>query len=320
MKARPFVLASSLLLSLTGCNSSQFSEIVQESYIHKYGIPVSKDEWLAKGSCGTVVTKRKDGVTVTQNLDRNVLHGKSTYTFPYSETLARTEIYDYGTLAKETDMFPSGAPMEESEYQGASTVTVTSWYEGGTPRSIEVQDQSMLLCGQYFTPENKLESEVVNMAGTRIVRDAYGQLTSQDLIAEGELQQRTLYHSNGTPKEIIPYQDGEISGLKRTFLASGEPETIEHWHQGVQTGVTELYTNGEKVAEVPFIEGKRHGIEKKLRHGREIVEEITWNHDTRHGRTVIHLENGSTAVKWHHNGKPVSKYAFDELNLKARRS
>ncbi|MCB1135610.1 MAG: toxin-antitoxin system YwqK family antitoxin [Chlamydiia bacterium] len=319
MKYAPHCLLGILAAVLSGCGACNDCEnVVTEAYIHKYGVPVTKNDWKAKGSCGVVVTKLKDGVTRSQTFDRDILDGVTTYTFPHTDTLAKKELYRQNELISETEMFASGNPKREVLYQRNGQQTVKTWYEGGTPRSVEHVCDENILAGQYYNPSNEIESEVRDLQGTRIVRDAYGQLVSEDEILNGQLAKSTTFHTNGTPKAITPYQDNKAHGLRRTFLASGEPETIEHWNHGEQTGITVFYSNGEKMSEVEFVSGERHGVERKFRNGSKVVEEIAWNHDKRHGPTRLLLETG-TRTDWYHDGKLVSKFAYDELNKRGHR-
>jgi antitoxin component YwqK of YwqJK toxin-antitoxin module len=242
-----------------------------------------------------------------------VLHGESTYTFPYQDTIARVEEHEYGTLVRETFMYPTGNPEKEIIWKGKHLCSISTWYENGTPRSHEELDGQTLVDGRYLTRDNVMESEVKEMQGTRVRRDAYGQLLSRDEINNGLLTQRTTYHPNGTPQESIPYRQGKPHGLKRTFLASGEPHTIEQWMHGEQNGVTTFFSNGEKVSECEFVAGQREGIERKFEAGIQVVEEIAWHHDKRHGATRFFHPSG-THTDWYHDGKLVSKFVFDELS------
>lgn len=300
-------------LCLVGCYASNNGEVVEEAYMHQYGVPLSKKDWNATGGYGKVINKRKDGVTVSQTYSNNQLHGDTTFTYPHSDTLQRIETYDQGDLARELELYSSGTPMAETAYKPNGVKIIKTWYETGTPRSVENFQDGYLVDGQYFNTKNEMESEVAQRFGRRVIRDAYGQLASNDEIEDGLMISRTTFHANGTPKEIIPYQHEMVHGKKRTFIANGEPNTIETWVNNHQNGITEMFRNGEKYAEVPFANGVKHGVEKRFRDGHIVVEEVTWREGRRHGPNFIHLDNG-TKTDWFFEGKQVTKIMFDELN------
>ena len=84
----------------------------------------------------------------------------------------------------------------------------------------------------------------------------------------------TSYHPNNTPKAVTPYENWDIQGERQTFLPGGEPNTLEQWRQGYQHGPTVVFQNGEKYSELPYVKGKRQGLEKCYRNGDTLIEEF----------------------------------------------
>lgn len=295
--SRQLLIGMAATLLLSGCANNRCGgtscNVAQQSFIHEYGLPVSQQDWIARGSSGDVVTTRQDGVTVTTHYKQGQLHGKTTYSFPHSQIVERTEIYEAGVLTAETDHFPSGIPHEERFYRGPNDLELVVWYEDGTPRSREHLVAGRLVTGEYFTPMNEVETRVRGGEGLRVRRGAEGELLSHDKIAKGELVERVTFDGLGHPREIIPYQDGKIHGLRRTFLTGGEPATAEQWVNGVQHGITTLFRNGELYAQVPYENGLRHGVERRFRDGREVCEEVRWRFDERYQESRLFLSEES---------------------------
>ena len=91
-----------LLGSTTACQTwhSCDDEVVCETYIHRYGVPLEPQDWLDRGQDGQVVSMRKDGVIVTHSYDGGILHGECTYSFPYREAIQKKDVYDQGRLVR----------------------------------------------------------------------------------------------------------------------------------------------------------------------------------------------------------------------------
>lgn len=310
-----WVLSGLVAVTLLGCSKKHECErgVVQSSYVHKYGLTMSQDDWEARGGDGQVVTILHDGVTVTKNCQDGVLDGDTTYTFPHSQTFSRVETYRQGALAKQVDNFASGLPMREEEMTASGSNIVTSWYETGKPQAVEEYSAGRLVMGKYYDASGNNDAEVMNGEGTRKRRDGYGQLLSSDTIQNGEKVMRITYHPNGAPKEQTPYKNGLVNGSKKTFLPGGEPNTIESWVQGEQQGITLVYRNGEKYAEVPYQHGVKMGVERRYKDGSVLQEEITWFADQRQGPTNVYV-NDVVQTHWYYQGKMVSKVAYEQLS------
>ena len=297
-------LALLVLMSfaLLGCrNPRQCNEIVKETYIHKYGVPVTKSDWDSQGKDGQSVVLRKDGVTVTTPYQKGIIHGALAYTFPNSSTIQHVDIYNQGTLVAKREHYPSGVPAREELLEEQGLVKLTSWYEDGTPQLEEIYQDTLLVSGEYRTPLNVIEARVHDGKGERVCRSGEGDLLSRDTIRRGEMKNRVSYFANGDPKAETPFVHGVIHGTRLTYLPGGLPSTVEEWVQGVQEGNTSIYQNGEKIAQIPYVNGKRNGIECRYRDGTELAEEITWKDDRRHGTRKLYVD-GETKTEWYHEG------------------
>ena len=306
-------------LALGSCNGYQNDgPVVDETYVHRYGMEVPQENWrTTSGESGQVISTLKNGVVVNKTYDSGVLHGPSTYTFPHSDAVQRVEHYNQGNVEKETIHYFSGAPYQEKQYNGDDHI-MTNWYETGAPQSREEYQNGRLVKGEYYNPEHQLESSVENGSGTRTRRDSYGLILSIDTISNGQLSLRTTYHPNGTPKEITPFVNNLPEGEKKTFLPAGEPYTIETWAAGKQQGITVVFLHGEKVAEVPYKDGQKNGVEQRFRDGQIVVEEISWVNGQKHGPTKIYL--GSTpTIDWYFKDQKVSQSNYDMMNRPLQR-
>ena len=301
------------LLALPSCTRNHPVGVVKQTYIHQYGAEMTRDEWNARGQEGSIVSSMDDGVVVTKNYHGGVLDGKTTYTFPHSHIIATTETFAAGELQRKVTHYSTGIPKLEEQFLTNGQRQLTQWYEAGTPRYIEKYQGLRLIEGEYLDDKNNVESRIVNGEGFRIERDVYGLLKSKDQFSEGYLTLRTTYHPNGAPEAVTPYLKGREHGERKTFLAGGEPNTIEEWQDGQQDGVTSSFLNGEIVKETPYVNGKRHGIELHYRSGKRVVEEVSWNQDQRHGPAKRFIE-GTTKTDWYFQGRAVSKLSYDELN------
>ncbi len=294
----------------SACRNSLQSEAVKTAYIHKYGVPVDKEDWEVRGRNGQIITTRKDGVIVAKNYIKGILEGTCSYTFPHSFTIAKEETYDNGTLVSETFHYLSGVPKEKIEYLSAYHIITTHWYENGNPQFVEETRSRLLTSAQYFANNNQIEARVEDGEGLKIKRDEFGELISKDNITKGQLYLSTTYYRNGDPRSLTYFKDGSIHGLKKNYLMGGIPSQFEEWKNGVQQGITITFKNGIKYSERPFLNGKKHGMEQCFKDGKDLVQEISWKYDKRHGSTKTFVENVTT-TQWYLDDKLVSKAEFD---------
>lgn len=318
----PFLGFAVTALTFSGCQTQEryysAPEIVDETYVHRYGVPVSPEDWSASGNYGQIVSTLANGVVVTKSYQAGVLDGDTTYSYPHSSAIEKVESYMNGVLQKESVYYISGAPKQETIYHNPQNRTVTSWYESGITKSKEDFQGNLLFQASYYGQNNQIESQVVNYNGTRTRRDDYGLLVSVDTIDKGQQTLRTTYHQNGSPKEVIPYANNQVHGLVKTYLPAGEPLTVEEWSHGIQSGKTTEFFNGEKAADSTYVNGQKHGIEKRYRDGHQVVQEISWVDGQKHGPANSFIGNVSK-TDWYWQDKPVSKPNYDMLNGQAPR-
>lgn len=314
MKAARLPYAFALVLLLSGCNSNPNDDIVEERYVHRYGVPMDPDDWSERGRQGQIVATRNDGVTVTNTYDAGVLDGETTFTYPHRNTIQKREIYSKGYLKEEFWNYSNGLPSKHVIHNSPTNYISIVWYDNGVPQCRENYDNNLLVQGEYFTPANLQESVVNNQEGTRTLRDCYGALQSIDEIKNGQMTTRNIYHPNGAPQSITSYVNGDEHGQKRTFMPGGDPNTIEQWTKGSQHGPTIVFENGEKVSETPYVNGKKHGIEHRYgEDGKTVVEDVTWVQGQKHGPSYTYVGN-SRKIDWYFQDKPVNKATFDALS------
>ncbi len=310
-------LSLGIALSVTSCARhasqqwcSQETETLSQAYIHKYGLQVPKNEWKNRGQNGQVVSTLKSGVVVSKNYKDGFLEGETTYSFPHSGAIQKVELYSAGRLTLETENYPTGIKKKQIEYASPKRKKVTVWYDNASPHYYEEYNDSHLIEGEYYTTHHQAEARVDQGNGKRINRDEFGVMQSEDKIMHGDLVMRTIFYPNGAPKEVIPYSNGVVSGRKKTFLPGGEPSTVEEWENDHRQGITLVFQNGEKIAEVPYINGQKNGIEQRYRDGQFIVEELTWRNGRKHGpcyRTV----GETTIIEYFINGRKVPRVEYD---------
>lgn len=313
-KALPYLTLTCLLTLLPGCGSNrQYNNVVKEIYIHKYGVPVVKSDWENQGKDGKVIQLRKDGITVALSFAKGILHGETTYSFANTSTIHRIETYDQGVLVATRENYTSGVPMKEEIYEQQERVALTQWYEDGTPAVTETYRNDLLLKGEYRNQLNIVESSVHEGRGIRICRNFEGELLSKDTIQNGEMTEQVTYYTNGDPAMVTPYEKGLTHGIRLTFHPGGLPNTVEQWIGGVQEGISVAYQNGEKIAEVSYLQGEKNGIECRYRDETLLVEEITWKNNVQHGPRKIYVD-GEAKIEWYHQGELVSRIHYERMN------
>ena len=311
-----FAGLSALAILTTACGGRSVccnnGEVVGQTFVHKYGVAVPSNYWTSAGESGVVVSTMADGVVVSRSYSAGTLDGETTYTYPHSSQVQKSETYDWGTLAREAEFYFDGTPKRETKYNTPEEgmKTISTWYLSGTPRSIERYQDDRLTSGESFTPLNQPDGVIINGQGSRLNRDDYGQLLSTDTIENGQMVLRQTYYPNGSPKETIPYNNGLVEGVKKTFLPGGEPDTVEQWAAGQQHGTTTVYQHGDKFAEVPYTNGDKNGVECRYRDGNVKVQEISWSAGQMHGPMNTYVGE-VTKTEWYFKGKPTTKADFD---------
>lgn len=323
MRTRTFFLwiaaAASTASCAPQCCYDPCCDVIQETYVHKYGVEVCPQDWSARGQCGQVISTLKDGTTETRNYDNGVLHGECSYTFPHSSLTARKDSYHQGALLSQTHYYRSGGAYQEIVPLSETRRQITTWYESGEPKSIEEYDQQLLVTGIYYTKDHTIEARVDDSSGIRVNRDAYGQLISREEISGGVAAKQTTFHPNGSPHVVTPLAGNLPEGTIQEFLPDGEPLSIKEVHQGVQDGWTVLYENGEVVSKIPYQNGSINGIEEHYKDGNILATQITWVAGMRHGPT-FHYAGDNITTDWYFHDKLVSKSDYEILTNYAMRN
>jgi len=148
-----------------------------------------------------------------------------------------------------------------------------------------------------------------------VVRDHYGELLHTETIADGNVILKTEYYSNGIPRVQTPLCNRIVQGEKKFFLPSGEPEAIEQWANNQRNGITTLFQNGQKIAEIPYAHDQKEGIERRYRNESELVQEIHWKGDKRHGPS--HYFVGDVIqTDWYFHGNQITRSAYEQMKRK----
>ncbi len=324
MRNYHLLLASLVALATSSCGSQRSctpcsEEVLQETYMHKYGVEVPPDDWAERGKCGQVIATRKDGSTESRNYDQGILHGESTYTFPHSSSMARKENYHQGELQSEVQYYRSGGAQRERTPLSDNDYKITQWYESGEPQFNEEYSGTLLMEGEYYTPDHTLEAQIRNGNGDRVTRDSKGQLISREKISRGQTVLFTTYYPNGSPKDITPLNNGLKNGVVQGFLPEGEPDYTQEWQQGTQHGKTILFDNGERVAVVPYDNGTINGTEEHYRDGRILTTRITWVNGAKHGPT-FHYTGDTVTTDYYYNDRSVSQSDYLVLTNYSQRT
>ena len=312
MKIRRSLFAATLLLG--GCFSSDSNHtVVSQKYIHKYGFDVSEKEWQDREQDGQIVSMLSNGVKITRSYENGLLHGTTLQTFPHSQVIEKLFVYDMGTLLKEMLYDPNGIPISEEVYEFEDRKILTLWDEKGAPISIEEYDGELLVDGKFYTPTHELEGRIENGFGERYKRDRSGNLLSRESIEDGIIAARTNFHPNGQIHSISQYHDYQLHGEQKKFTATGKPLMDLSWNHGILDGTKIVYRNGQKIAEIPYVNGQRHGTEKHFDDIQNLVAEIEWKNDKKHGESRYFTDE-RVEKEWFFKGGSVTEKKFETLS------
>jgi len=309
-KYQLFSVLSALFL-LNSCQRQCCDDIVCETYVHRYGMPLDPQDWSSRGQDGQVISTRKDGVVVCTSYEAGVLNGETTLTFPHRDTIAKRYTYLNGVLMQETDYYSNGMPQKQMIHEG-TTQHQLGWYENGAPQFKEIYLEGSLVSGEYLNEAQQTASSVTDYNGVRTLYDDYGQLLYVDEIQNGQMTTRRTFHPNGTPASVTPFVNGIIEGKRFTYCMGGEPATVEEWSTNCQHGNTEVFENGEKIADQPYEFGQIHGVERRYREGNCLVQENRWIQGEKHGACQNYF-NEMKQTQWFFKGRPVNRSTYEAL-------
>ncbi|PIS02017.1 MAG: hypothetical protein COT85_07710 [Chlamydiae bacterium CG10_big_fil_rev_8_21_14_0_10_42_34] len=298
---------------VTSCGSySTADQVVSQTFVHKYGFETSEEDWAAREQDGQVVSMLKNGVKVTRSYENGNLHGTTTYSFPHSSVVEKVLVYDQGSLLKERINDVSGMPIREEMYEFDNRKIVSLWDEKGVPLSIEEYDNGVLTEAKYYTPEHELEAVITDGAGERVKRDRAGLLISRDEIRDGQMTCRTTYHPSGCVHTVSNYKDYQLHGKQLKYTLSGKPLMELSWDYGVLDGTKTIYRNNSKIAVIPYVKGEKHGTELHYDDLGNLIAEIEWRNNKKHGVTKLYAEE-MTDTEWFFKGQSVNADKFKVL-------
>lgn len=282
------------------------------TYVHPYGITVDSDRWFENGCNGQKVVTAEDGVTATQTYMNGMLHGSSIYTFPASDKIERSEDYVNDKLVKQLFYDFSGTPTHSVKYSDPNFRVITVWYKAGTPKSIEVYRGKKLISGEYYTLTNQQDSCVREGEGERVNHNELGCILSRDQIQDGTLISTTLLYPDGSPEQITYYDtNGAIDGMRKSFYPGGEPLQFEMWQCGEKTGITTIFQDGSKFADVPYVKGKKNGIERRYDDHENLTHEISWKEGKMHGPSCAYDADQVASTDWYYLGRLTSRENYE---------
>jgi len=305
-----FVTVTTCVLVVTSCMRSSGDEVVKTSFYHPYGPQLEENEWKSQGQSGEVIEMLKSGVQVRKVYSNGQFHGECSWTFPYSKIVERTEEYENGKKFLLSKNYENGSPKYQEQWLGGDHRIVHAWYEDGVPRLIEEYAGDLVVEGQYYTSEGEIESSVVGSSGLRTERSKIGLLLSREYVQKGVVSERETFYPNGQVSEIISLREGKREGKGRRFAESGEPIVIENWKDGRLDGMQLVFEGGQPARQVPYSVGRKEGVELHFRPGtEEIVEEIAWHEDSRHGLCKTYLVD-QTIEEWYWKGGRVTEEQY----------
>jgi antitoxin component YwqK of YwqJK toxin-antitoxin module len=315
MKIKTYLTLGFLVISLSSCrNCKDDCDVASTRFVHKYGFDTSKKEWEKRGKEGQVITAFKNGVTKTSSYKNGILHGKTTFTYPSSTMIQELLEYNNGILIKQVAYELSGLPIRETIFQ-EDKKRVISWNKNGIPLSIEEYKNDLLWSSKYFNERNEVESSVIEGIGTRIKRNRENLLLSKEKVENGQITHRKTFHPNGQLKSKSSFSNYELHGVQETFSPSGNLLTHATWSYGKLDGMLLGYRNDKKYFEIPYINGKKHGVERHFSKHGELAKEVHWDNNIRHGSSREHNED-FTDVQWYWRGIAVDLKRYQMLKFR----
>lgn len=313
MRLLKIISLLAIFLAFFSCkNNDNNSNVVSQKFVHKYGFDLSETEWQKRSKSGISITTLENGVTLTKTYNDNVLHGPTTYSYPNSSIIERTLIYDNNTLVKQTFNDKNSIPYKQEVYEPVSKKIITLWDKSGVPISIEEYEGEELIDGKYFRPDNELEASIENGSGYRFKRDREGELLYKEKFENGMLLNRTTYHSNGKVKSTMSFKNYVLHGDQINYTPSGQVLMTMTWKDGNLDGTHLIYEKGTKIAEIPYNNGLKNGIERHFDTSGQLVSETHWELDKKHGSERVYKDN-DTEIKWFYKGKAVSIKRFEDF-------
>lgn len=123
-----------------------------------------------------------------------------------------------------------------------------------------------------------------------------GQISIKAFFKDGKLDGEYLYYNEkGALEQKKYFNSGALTGTYTAYFSVGEeiPEfVIGYKDDKVQDKALEYYANGKLYSEIPFIDGKRHGVEKVYYLNDSIKNEFTYEAGKLQGPYKSYYANG----------------------------
>lgn len=153
--------------------------------------------------------------------------------------------------------------------QGTSKSIITSYYDNGRIRQY-LECRNGRACGLYLEwyedGQRKIEANVT--AGQADLSDAAFSSWSFDGMC-------TAWNESGTCVALMPYKDGALHGLSKTFFPSGRLERTTQYDHGMKEGEEQAcYETGQRSEVSSYHDNMRHGTSLVFfRDGKEAAHE-----------------------------------------------
>jgi len=89
------------------------------------------------------------------------------------------------------------------------------------------------------------------------------------------------------------------------------------WSKGKIDGLQQCYRNKIKYLEIPYIDGKKEGVEREYDLNGNLVKEIHWENDLRHGSSRYYHPD-YTDIQWYWKGIAVDLKKFQTLEFREK--
>lgn len=99
--------------------------------------------------------------------------------------------------------------------------------------------------------------------------------------------------ADGKVTGIFKYRDGVRHGPYQTFDKNGEPLSEGQYNAGNLDGIQRIKQEGGARTEVPYVDGKRSGVEKSWYPSGQIAVEAPWVDGVQEGAVVFYAEDGA---------------------------
>lgn len=302
-----------ILALLVGCHHTEHTAMTDNlKYMHEYGTVITKDEWEEYGKNGKTSFTDEEGRLVVRSYKDGMLDGPTTISFPYSTSSQYIASYEAGKLKEYKTLNEAGLPLNTVKHLGNNVEQHIHFSKMGFPHIKETQENGLITEGSYYDPSGKLEASISYGEGTRVIRSFTGHLLEKQQVEDGRITFATVYWENGFPKSYTPFHKDLIHGIRKTYLETGQPLTIESWEMDVLEGPTTIFDNGVQYSICNYHNGEKDGKELFFSEdGQDVIQEISWKHGLRHGPSQYILD-GEETVEWFWEGEPLSKFSFDE--------